>query len=152
MNIFTQPTSQFQVLDSVPDVIQQVGANTDQHDTSNTADAAAVENADQATDAHSADPTALALKGLNINKELTITGMALMSTSMLAEVPHPGDPVPTPPHASASTEPDDPDLAGPSMLATTSTPHVDPVVIKTLYQKRYQHKAKMEPGVAITAR
>jgi hypothetical protein len=152
LNIFTQPTSQFRVLDSVPDVIQQVGANTDQHPPNHVADAAAVENTDQAMDAPNADPTAataLAPEGSNINKEPTITGMALTSSSTLAEVPHPGDPIPTPPHASASTGPD---LAGPSMLATTSTSHVEPAVMKVFYQKRYQHKAKMEPGVAITAR
>jgi hypothetical protein len=140
--------SQFRVLVPILNVIQQVGANTDQHDTSHVADSAAIENVDQATDTPNTDPTALAPEGSNINKEPTITGMALTSTSTSAEVPHPG-PVPTPSHTSMSIGPD---LAGPSTLAIMFTLCVDPTVMKILYQKRYQHKAKMEPGVAITAR
>ncbi len=49
-NIFIQPTLQFQVHESVPNVIQQVGASADQRDPSHIASVVAVENTGQATD------------------------------------------------------------------------------------------------------
>ena len=85
--------------------------------------------------------------------------MALTSTSTLAEVPQTGDPIPTstlakvlqtgdpiptPQHATTSTEPNP---SGPTVSGSTPTPDVN-----AIFNKRYQHKAKMEPRVAITVR
>jgi hypothetical protein len=175
-NIFTQPTSQFRVLASVPDVIQRVGPNADQHDTSHISGAAAienmvqtmdaanteqhntndvtgaavVENADQATDTTNTNIIAQAPNVVDIdNLHPTTSGLASTSTSMPAELPQTGDPVPIPSHTSTCTSPSPTD---PTMSATTSTPLVDPAIVKVLFQKRYQHKTKMVPGISVTAR
>ncbi|KAN0113494.1 hypothetical protein V8E52_007652 [Russula decolorans] len=66
-NIFVQPTSQFQILKSVPNIIQQVGSSTEEHDTIHTASVVAIENADQAMDAPNVDLIAQAPEVLNIN-------------------------------------------------------------------------------------
>jgi hypothetical protein len=128
-NVFIQSASQFRVLESVPDTIQQVGANADQHDTSHIAGAAAIENTNQATDTPDTELIAPA-----------------------PEVPQTGDTIPTGTLHTGTSTSTGPDPTSPTILATTSTPRVDPTTMKALIQKRYQHKAKMVPGVAATAR
>jgi hypothetical protein len=66
-NIFVQPTSQFRVLESVLDVIQQIGSSTEQHDTSHTANAAAIKNTNQATDTSNMDLIAQAREVVDVN-------------------------------------------------------------------------------------
>jgi hypothetical protein len=152
-NIFIQPTSQFRVLETVPDVLQPLSpANTNQHSSSHIAGAAAIENTDQATSGLASTSTYTSAEVPQTGDPIPTPGLASTSTSTSAEVPQTGDPIPTPgtpPHASTSIGPDP---IGPAMSATTTTPCVEPAVMKALYLKRYQHKSKMEPGVAVTAR
>lgn len=152
-NVFVQSASQFRVLDAVPNIIQP-GANTNQHNTSHVAGAVAIENTDQATPdtANDADlippPTPDILSVDNVH--LATSELASTSTTTPVEVPQTSNAIPTgTPHTNTGT---DPNPTSPTVLATTSTPCVDPVAMKVLFQKRYQHKAKMVPGVAATAR
>jgi hypothetical protein len=139
-NIFSQPASQFQVLESVPDVIQQSGSTFNQHNTSQITNTAAAENTDQTTDAHI---NALAPEVSNVNiLPQTASGSHSTSTSTPADVSQTGNPTPTPPHT-GTPDPTD---------AATSAIHLDPARTKELYQKRYQHKTKMQPGISVTAR
>jgi hypothetical protein len=135
-NLFIQPVlmaSQFLVLESVPEIVQQVGADADQRDASHTAGAAAIEIEDtvQATDASNTELIAPAPDALNTS-ELPV---ALTSLSMLAEAPQAAEPTLTPP-------------TGP----TTSTPQHNPTSVKALLEKQYLRKLKMAPGVSITTR
>jgi hypothetical protein len=133
-NVFIQPAlraSQFRVLETVPDIIQQVGANANQHNASHIAGTAAIEieDAAQAADALNTELIAPAPEVLNTS------GLASTSISMLAEAPQAAEPTLTPP-------------TGP----TTSTPQRNPTSVKALLEKRYLRKSKMSPGVSITAR
>ena len=63
LNVFTQSTSQFQVLDSVPEIIQRADTDTDQHDTSHIASALAIRIMDQTTDIANTDQCANHIAG-----------------------------------------------------------------------------------------
>jgi hypothetical protein len=146
-SIFAQPTSQFRVLESVPEIIQQ-RIDADQHDTSRTSGTVAVENTDQVTNADLVLPTPDAS---SINAvQPTTAGLASASTATSIEATPTGDGIPTgAPQTGTCTGPDAIDST-PS--ASTSTPDHDPATLKVLFQKRYLHKAKMVPGGAVTAR
>ena len=153
-NIFVQHMSQFRVLESVPDVIQQIGSSTEQHDTSHTANAVAIENTNQATDASNMDLIAQAREVVDVNSlHPTPSELASTSASTSNEVPQAGNPIPNPSHTSVCTSPDP--TTSPTMSASTSTLNIlndNPAFRKVMHQKRYLHKAKMEPGVAVTVR
>jgi hypothetical protein len=122
---------QFQVLETVPDIIQQVGVAVN-----------------QATDVDPIPPTP---DVLSVNDMVPATsGLASSSTITPIEVPQTSDAIPTGTSGTGtSTGPDPTDSA---VSASTSTHHHDPAATKALFQKRYQHKAKMVPGVGVTAR
>ena len=142
-NIFIQPRSQFQVLESVPNVIWQVGSSANQHDTSRIADGCCIEDTHDATDAPNMDLTAQVVEIDNLH--LTTSGMASTSTSTLAEVSQTSDPIPTPQHATISTGPSPSGPTASGFMPTTPN-------INAIFNKRYQHKARMEPRVAIMTR
>ena len=167
-NILNEPDSQFQILESVPNVIQQgvprqrnefdhlqsivhntissdhsrfaasrphrspasassLGPDANQPDTSTIANAAAIEDADQAVDAP--DPV----------------------TSSLPELPQ-TTAIPILPHASTSTS-----TSTNASTSTSTGPHstsfpFDQATVKAMNEKKYHYKTKMRPGISITAR
>jgi hypothetical protein len=135
-NVFNQPASQFQVLETVPDIIQQPRLTLDQ------------DNANQITDtaAPVAQTNAPSSEVSNVNVPLqTASGSATTSAPTPADVPLTGDPTPTPPHTTDASASD------PNGTATEPNIH-DPIKKKSMYQKRYQYKTKMHVGIGISAR
>lgn len=161
LNVFLQPTSQFEVLETVPDVIQQVAININQRDTTRITSTVAVENTDQAKDTDLIPPTPDTLSVNNVHP--ATSGLASTSTTTPIEAPQTSDAfsnarsrqasipatdaIPTGTSQSTSPAPTDP-----TMSASTSAPDYDCAAFKALNTKRYLHKAKMVPGVSVTAR
>jgi hypothetical protein len=154
-NIFTQSASQFQVLESVPNLIQQLVPNADQPNTSPIASAAIVENADQIMDAPNADPVALA-------PEVSTVNDTHPATSLLPDLPQTADHIPILPHASTSTNTNTSTSTSASANANANAsastgPHptsfpFDQATVKAMNEKKYHYKTKMRPGISITAR
>jgi hypothetical protein len=157
-NLFIEPTSQFQVLESVPEVIQQPT------DTPNTD---IIAQSREVVDINNPHPTPSGNASSNLFIEPTSQFQVLESvpeviqqptdtpnTDIIAqsrEVVDINNPHPTPSglaSTSASTSTEVPQAGNPS----PNPLHVDPAFRKAMYQKRYQHKAKMVPGISVTAR